>query len=178
MGLSPVKALLVQILKLGKETSRTLVYMIDDQKLQSIYLEAFRETGGKLLPWHGLVDQEIYVQVSQSYYNRVEGKDANVRDFYRVFEVSGVAHCGGGNGLIPGTPSQSWSARLNEVLLQIICHLQLQMASNGEIFVQTRLSSHILVVIIRRSPSNATPLTLEGTRSFNWQVRSSVFCGA
>lgn len=36
-----------------------------------------------------------------SYIMDLTRKDANVRDFYRFFEASGVAHCGGGNGPIP-----------------------------------------------------------------------------
>ncbi|KAM0435848.1 hypothetical protein ACHAPT_002739 [Fusarium lateritium] len=67
-------------------------------------LQAFRETGGKLLHWHGLADQQIYVQGSENYYKHVESRDAHVRDFYRYFEAPGVAHCGGGNGLIPEDP--------------------------------------------------------------------------
>ncbi|KAL2847757.1 Tannase/feruloyl esterase [Aspergillus pseudoustus] len=67
-------------------------------------LQAFRETGGKILHWHGLADQQIYVQGSQNYYERVEAKDVQVRDFYRFFEAPGVAHCGGGYGLLPVDP--------------------------------------------------------------------------
>ncbi|KAF4969187.1 hypothetical protein FSARC_3563 [Fusarium sarcochroum] len=63
----------------------------------------FRESGGKLLHWHGLQDQEIFVQGSENYYHRAEARHKHIRDFYRYLEAPGVAHCGG-DGLLPNGP--------------------------------------------------------------------------
>ncbi|KAK4934666.1 hypothetical protein LTR10_024130 [Elasticomyces elasticus] len=65
----------------------------------------FRATGGKILHWHGLADQQIYPTGSEQYYKKVEARDPAVRDFYRFFEAPGVNHCGtsapSGYGLFP-----------------------------------------------------------------------------
>ncbi|KAF7939337.1 uncharacterized protein EAE97_007417 [Botrytis byssoidea] len=64
-------------------------------------LSAFKETGGKILPWHGLSDQLIPSLGTEKYYGEVEQRDENVRDFYRLFEAPGVQHCSGGNSPYP-----------------------------------------------------------------------------
>lgn len=64
-------------------------------------LSAFKETGGKILSWHGLSDQLIPPLGTEKYYREVEQRDLNVRDFYRLFEAPGVQHCSGGNGPYP-----------------------------------------------------------------------------
>lgn len=65
-------------------------------------LSAFRDAGGKLLHWHGLVDQTISSHNSPRYYEHVARTmglgPAELDDFYRFFRVSGTAHCGGGPG--------------------------------------------------------------------------------
>ncbi|PNP59970.1 hypothetical protein FNYG_14707 [Fusarium nygamai] len=66
-------------------------------------LRDFRESGGKLLHWHGMQDQEIFIQGSENYYQRAEARDKHIRDFYRYFEAPGVGHCGG-DGLVPNDP--------------------------------------------------------------------------
>ncbi|KAB8298628.1 hypothetical protein EYC80_000807 [Monilinia laxa] len=65
-------------------------------------LRAFRDTGGKIISWHGLSDQLIYPNGTSSYYKEVEARDENVRDYFRYFEAPGVQHCAGGNGPFPG----------------------------------------------------------------------------
>ncbi|KAF7956234.1 hypothetical protein EAE96_005154 [Botrytis aclada] len=64
-------------------------------------LSAFKETGGKILSWHGLSDQLIPPLGTEKYYREVEQRDLDVRDFYRLFEAPGVQHCFGGNGPYP-----------------------------------------------------------------------------
>jgi hypothetical protein len=60
-------------------------------------LRAFADSGGKLLTWHGQSDQLIPTQATVEYrerVNRVFGGNRNVDDFYRLFLVPGVDHCG------------------------------------------------------------------------------------
>lgn len=70
-------------------------------------LSAFKSAGGKMLHWHGIADQLIPVNGSSNYYKRVQALDADVRDFYRYFEVPGVTHCAGGSGPFPETALDS-----------------------------------------------------------------------
>ena len=70
-------------------------------------LSAFKSAGGKLMHWHGIADQLIPVNGSADYYSRVQALDAEVRDFYRYFEVPGVTHCAGGAGFFPGSALDS-----------------------------------------------------------------------
>ncbi|MFG2906757.1 tannase/feruloyl esterase family alpha/beta hydrolase [Kitasatospora sp. NPDC048286] len=60
-------------------------------------LSAFRDSGGKLLSWHGQADQFIPTQGTVDYRRQVErttGGTQRVDDFYRLFLVPGAAHCG------------------------------------------------------------------------------------
>lgn len=61
----------------------------------------FKTAGGKMITWHGLTDQLIPPKGTVQYYERVEARDPNVRDYYRFFEAPGVEHCAGGIGPIP-----------------------------------------------------------------------------
>ncbi|KAA8644512.1 hypothetical protein EYZ11_004598 [Aspergillus tanneri] len=65
-------------------------------------LSPFRDAGGKVLTYHGLQDQLISSDNSKLYYARVAetmnlGPD-QLDEFYRFFQVSGMAHCGQGDG--------------------------------------------------------------------------------
>ncbi|MEH1164057.1 tannase/feruloyl esterase family alpha/beta hydrolase [Micromonospora sp. CPCC 205539] len=60
-------------------------------------LSAFARAGGKLLSWHGQADQLIPTQATVEYRERVNrnfGGNKNVDDFYRLFLLPGVDHCG------------------------------------------------------------------------------------
>lgn len=71
-------------------------------------LSRFRASGGKLLTWHGLVDQVIFPEGTLDYHQRVQtALQNNIDDFYRVFLAPGVAHCGGGTGPVPVNPIDS-----------------------------------------------------------------------
>lgn len=71
-------------------------------------LRSFRAHGGKLIQYHGWADAAIAPLGSINYYNKVleffkkypDARTANrtVPDFYRLFMVPGMAHCGGGIG--------------------------------------------------------------------------------
>jgi hypothetical protein len=65
-------------------------------------LRQFKARGGKLLMWHGLSDAAILATSSVAYYEAVQkllGSRAATQDFFRLFLVPGVHHCGGGPGL-------------------------------------------------------------------------------
>ncbi|KAM0342055.1 hypothetical protein ACHAPU_009783 [Fusarium lateritium] len=70
-------------------------------------LTSFYESGGKMLGYHGMMDQVIPVKGAEHYYNAVSEITPNVHDFYRMFEVPGLMHCSGGNG---GQPSNTFDA--------------------------------------------------------------------
>lgn len=70
-------------------------------------LSALRDSGTKMLTWHGINDQMIPYQNTVSYRKKVEGVmgGANeVDSFFRLFLAPGVEHCGGGIGPIPKDP--------------------------------------------------------------------------
>lgn len=65
-------------------------------------LSAFRANGGKIITYHGGEDPIIPGEQSMRYYGHVartmnvsaKGMDA----FYRLFRISGMGHCAGGDG--------------------------------------------------------------------------------
>lgn len=61
----------------------------------------FKSAGGKMITWHGLADQLIPPAGTAHYYDRVEARDPNVRDYFRYFEAPGVEHCLFGAGPAP-----------------------------------------------------------------------------
>jgi feruloyl esterase len=71
-------------------------------------LRSFRANGGKLIQYHGWADAAISPYGSIDYYNSVvqffakypdpRGGGKPVSDFYRLFMVPGMGHCGGGLG--------------------------------------------------------------------------------
>lgn len=52
-------------------------------------------------------DEIVPFKQTKHYYDKVLRRDANAQDFYRLFEVPGLAHCAGGNG---GQPTAVWDA--------------------------------------------------------------------
>ncbi len=62
-------------------------------------LRAFKARGGKLLHYHGWWDAQPTPYNSIDYHERVQKElGGNVSDFYRLFMVPGMGHCGGGPG--------------------------------------------------------------------------------
>ncbi|KAK8042506.1 Tannase/feruloyl esterase [Apiospora phragmitis] len=65
-------------------------------------ISAFRDRGGKLLHYHGIMDGVISSDNSPRYYERVRAAlgqaPAELDAFYRFFRVSGMGHCRGGPG--------------------------------------------------------------------------------
>jgi feruloyl esterase len=65
-------------------------------------LRALKERGGKIVMWHGLADGGIMASSSIGYYEGVMkamGGRQSTEDFFRLFLIPGVHHCGGGPGL-------------------------------------------------------------------------------
>lgn len=75
-----------------------------DYKLAAIFnatdpdLSAFRDNGGKLIQYHGWSDPDITPLNSINYYESVQKATPGAGEFYRLFLVPGMQHCGGGPG--------------------------------------------------------------------------------
>lgn len=63
-------------------------------------LSAFKQTGGKLILWHGWADQHISPLFTIAYYQALKSTmgESAADEFARLYVVPGVAHCGGGEG--------------------------------------------------------------------------------
>lgn len=65
-------------------------------------LSPLRDSGTKLLHYHGLMDSLVSSADSKWYYHRVMQemglRPEQVDEFYRFFTISGMAHCHGGDG--------------------------------------------------------------------------------
>ena len=61
-------------------------------------LSKFRDGGGKLLSYFGWADPDINPLTLINYHERVKSIDPSVNDYFRVFLVPGMFHCGGGPG--------------------------------------------------------------------------------
>ncbi|KAG4433440.1 hypothetical protein IFR05_011086, partial [Cadophora sp. M221] len=70
-------------------------------------LTDFKESGGKLLTWHGLDDQLLSLDNTVEYWERVKEQDPEIDGYYRLFAAPGVLHCAGGSGWFPGNAMDS-----------------------------------------------------------------------
>jgi hypothetical protein len=75
-------------------------------------LGPLKKRGGKIIHYSGWADQQVNPLPAITYYETVSKRmgDAATRDFYRLFMVPGMFHCGGG----PGCGSTDWLAALME----------------------------------------------------------------
>jgi hypothetical protein len=72
-------------------------------------LSRVRAQGKKIIQFHGWSDVGIPPEYSLSYYQAVEQKlGSDLSDFYRLFMVPGMGHCGGGPG--PNRFGQAWDS--------------------------------------------------------------------
>ena len=76
-----------------------------DSRLAGTFLNAnnpdlskFKAAGGKLILWHGWNDGPLTTLGSIDYFEEVEKRDPNVRDYFRLYLLPGVTHCRGGAG--------------------------------------------------------------------------------
>jgi hypothetical protein len=62
-------------------------------------LSAFRQRGGKLIMYFGWADPQLNPRVAVEYYQQVAGRmGPSTDEFFRLFMVPGMFHCGGGVG--------------------------------------------------------------------------------
>jgi feruloyl esterase len=61
-------------------------------------LAAFKRHGGKLIQFHGWNDPAIPAASSIRYYGEVQRTMGQTDDFYRLYLIPGMLHCGGGAG--------------------------------------------------------------------------------
>jgi feruloyl esterase len=75
-------------------------------------LSAFRRRGGKLLMYYGWADPQLNPKMGVEYYEQVvEKMGDSTGDFFRLFMVPGMFHCGGGVGTSQfdaATPLVKW----------------------------------------------------------------------
>lgn len=74
---------------------------------ESTDLKALRDSGTKLLTWHGITDDIIPHEGTVEYRKRVQremGGSGAVDEFYRLFLAPGVGHCALGRGPMPIDP--------------------------------------------------------------------------
>lgn len=67
-------------------------------------LAPFKAGGRKLILWHGWSDPALSALATIGYYRQVEARDPALRDYFRMFMLPGVLHCGGG----PGPSTVDW----------------------------------------------------------------------
>jgi feruloyl esterase len=73
-------------------------------------LDAFKTKGRKLLLWHGWSDPALTALGSVKYYEQVRARDPKSADYFRMFMLPGVLHCGGG----PGPDTADWTTAIDE----------------------------------------------------------------
>jgi hypothetical protein len=62
-------------------------------------LSKFKKRGGKLLMTYGWADTILQPMMGVKYYEQATAKNGpDTKDFFRLFMVPGMAHCGGGHG--------------------------------------------------------------------------------
>jgi feruloyl esterase len=85
-------------LALTEEASRRLGPILDSTEPD---LTAFKKLGGKLILYHGWLDQNISPRNSIQYFENVQeamGGEKATQNFMRLFLMPGTGHCGGGPG--------------------------------------------------------------------------------
>ncbi|KAL3456988.1 Tannase/feruloyl esterase [Aspergillus heterothallicus] len=101
-------------------------------------ITAFQRAGGKMLTFHGLIDNAITPASTLHYFNEVGEVLDDVSGFYRYYRVPGLEHCSGGpggqpihlfdqlrawveDGTAPGSSSVTVTLPSNETAEQLIC---------------------------------------------------------
>ncbi|KAJ5090128.1 hypothetical protein N7532_008812 [Penicillium argentinense] len=90
-------------------------------------ISPFQKAGGKVLHYHGMQDQLISSDDSKWYYSHVsktmDMAPSDLDDFYRFFAISGMGHCGGGDGAYgigQGTDTYAGSDPQDNVLMAMV----------------------------------------------------------
>jgi feruloyl esterase len=109
-------------------------------------LNAFFYRGSKVIHYHGLADQVISSENSKRYYEHVRstmGLTYTAQDeFYRYFGISGMGHCGGGDG--------AWA-----------------IGQNQKAAASSAPNANVLSAIVRWVEQGIPPETLLGTKWVN-----------
>jgi pimeloyl-ACP methyl ester carboxylesterase len=77
-----------------KDTALTASYLNSNDP----NLDAFKSKGHKVMMWHGWADAGLSPLGTTQYYEQVQARDPKAQDFFRLFMLPGVLHCGGGAG--------------------------------------------------------------------------------
>jgi feruloyl esterase len=83
---------------LGKDVAAARQSPVGAIDATSTDLSAFKARGGKIIQYHGWADALNPTESSINYYDKVaaaEGGVAQTRDFYRLFLLPAMGHCGG-----------------------------------------------------------------------------------
>lgn len=64
-------------------------------------LTEFYKAGGKLVTFHGTLDQLIPARATEIFYKSVASRSSNIQDYWRYFPVQGLHHCAAGTGSTP-----------------------------------------------------------------------------
>lgn len=97
-------------MNLGSDFDRARAKMGPVIDSDSPNIAAFRKHGGKLIQYHGWNDPAIPARSSIRYYEDVRRTMGDPSDFYRLYLVPGMLHCGGG----PGPGQVDWVGLLDE----------------------------------------------------------------
>jgi feruloyl esterase len=73
-------------------------------------LDAIKAKGRKVIMWHGWSDPALTALASVQYYEQVQARDPNVREYFRTFMMPGVLHCAGG----PGADRADWAGVISD----------------------------------------------------------------
>ena len=69
--------------------------LVEDYNAMSTDLSRYKARGGKLLMYHGLADPIVTPQNTLDYYSAVEkAEGGSVTDYFRLFMIPGMDHCG------------------------------------------------------------------------------------
>ena len=101
VGLQPLR-----LRELAKDTALAATFL----NATNPDLDAFKAKGGKLIMWHGWSDPALTALGSIKYYEQVQARDAECRDYFRMFMMPGVLHCAGG----PGPDTVDWTAAIDD----------------------------------------------------------------
>ena len=145
------------------------------QRAEKIYdatsydLRAFKARGGKILMWHGMADGAIPFTSSIAYYQNVEkligGREAT-QEFFRLFLIPGVLHCGGGPGPFefdPLTALDTWVETGKAPDLLIAHH-----STNGSVDRSRPIYPY---PTIARYVGHGNPMQMESYRAFEPPIR-------
>ncbi|KAI2629295.1 tannase and feruloyl esterase [Hypomontagnella submonticulosa] len=64
-------------------------------------LSEFKAAGGRIITYHGLADNLIPPEGTNEYFRKVSKAVDGIDDFFRYYQVPGLAHCFGGSRLQP-----------------------------------------------------------------------------